>query len=987
MPVLFFDISTRGFHALQTPLLGLQLNLLMAQVNITYASFADILETIKLIPNTIELIGKGRKPGSPTEWADTEKDLKSLRSELIQLSNLWQQAPVAYFSYLKDQGARCRSTVFDFHSMITESESRGSPEALEKVAAFREQFKVLRLEITDLLNLEGRFRAARNGQLLQSTHDTVEAMIERLDTLFHDEKQSYTKFLACRDAAAQWLLDLLQELLDYDSDLVKRNRRRLFKALIRLSGHSKLYPKCFALTGLEQERHVREDLSAMSIQAFSAVFGHEALIWRQLSHPNLLPFIGLYYFQQRLCLVSPWMENGHIRGFLKQRTYDVDYLLSLILDVALGLEHLHAMGVVHGDLKGDNIFVTPTYRACIADFGLSSIVTSMSSIRFTNTSERREGGTARYQAPELHVGGHNNYKSDIYAFACLVYELLTGTAPFPELPTDVAVAMAVLQGHRPSRPPSCSGTTSMDGLWNLLQHCWEKKPELRPTTAQIVERLTGADIQAKQTLSTPDWDDTYTSKFRRKFLGQQPLPSIIKFEEVIFGHAQQTWSGSPFPSRSSSLLPLAPLKLNIFDEEDQANFSIYRTEIGNFATSDALSDDNLFDPCREFGDDKSSRKLLVSHSSARVHEPPLLAPSAISPTSTFVPPFIPFAHAPLQPRRGSRSRTDSLSSAASENLPHDAHQECDRDRATGYTKGLVVPNGRGQQKWSGSPLPSRSSSPLPHAPLLYDRKGNVVPMPPPPCPLSPNRATFVSNDSNDNDATPPGTQIPISEADREEEARHWYNRWQPRTRVDIPSSSSARRSHNKSPPQRADGDSPAGQSETWVVVNKSSHQDREPYDNDSSMHSDSLPTKASSRPRKVHLFVANPNDSDEGPRNQYHYRPPPLPPVPIPQSLSTHIPRYPPSHPSSPPPPYSTSDLAHDESTQSTPPESRPPPRPAAGQPVPNRYVATYKGPDRGDVKTMPTSSSTWSRLTKGIKSKNLQPGGGRNTRQPPLPM
>jgi serine/threonine protein kinase len=189
---------------------------------------------------------------------------------------------------------------------------------------------------------------------------------------------------------------------------MQRQKRRFFKALIRLSQESKLHPQCFTLTGLEQGKLVaggsfgdvykgwlegqsvavkvmrvfeESDLNAllkvgtwnytaryMFISIYQE-FGQEALIWRQICHPNLLPFFGLYYFQERLCLVSPWMENGHIRAFLKKNTCDNERLLSLasfrislkcsyeptpcqILDVALGLEHLHEKGIVHGDLKG-----------------------------------------------------------------------------------------------------------------------------------------------------------------------------------------------------------------------------------------------------------------------------------------------------------------------------------------------------------------------------------------------------------------------------------------------------------------------------------------------------------------------------------------------------------------------------------------------------------------------------------------------------------
>ncbi|KAJ7278643.1 hypothetical protein C8J57DRAFT_1059860, partial [Mycena rebaudengoi] len=70
-----------------------------------------------------------------------------------------------------------------------------------------------------------------------------------------------------------------------------------------------------------------------------------------------------------------------------------------------------------------NIFITPSRRVCIADFGLSSIINSVSSIQFTNSSKPTQGGTIRYQAPELHQGGHSDLHSDIYAFVGVAYEV------------------------------------------------------------------------------------------------------------------------------------------------------------------------------------------------------------------------------------------------------------------------------------------------------------------------------------------------------------------------------------------------------------------------------------------------------------------------------------------------------------------------------------------------------------------------------------
>ncbi|KAJ6551314.1 kinase-like domain-containing protein [Mycena capillaripes] len=273
------------------------------------------------------------------------------------------------------------------------------------------------------------------------------------------------------------------------------------------------------------------------VEAVLKEFSREALIWRQLCHPNVLPFFGLYHLENRLCLVSPWMEYGNIMKFLAKNNSSNTDRLSLILDVALGLQYLHKQKVIHGDLKGLNILVTPSRRACIADFGHSLIANAMT-LRFTHSTVTGRGGTARYQAPELFLGqspSQKHFGSDVYAFACVCYEIMTGKVPFHELPNDMVVMFKVAEGERPSRPMSCSGTTVLDSLWDLLQHCWEGRAEMRPKVPRIVERLVAPSIGAKSISSTTDWDDKSTSKFRRSLQPEPLLPSVSQIERMLFG--------------------------------------------------------------------------------------------------------------------------------------------------------------------------------------------------------------------------------------------------------------------------------------------------------------------------------------------------------------------------------------------------------------------------------------------------------------------
>ncbi|KAJ7826998.1 kinase-like domain-containing protein [Mycena olivaceomarginata] len=339
------------------------------------------------------------------------------------------------------------------------------------------------------------------------------------------------------------VLDSLPELL---------SRSRLSKALIRLSRASGLHPTCFPLTDVQIKGKqvaagafgdiwkglVRGQIVAVKtvrlfqdneVRAAAQEFGREALIWRQLSHPNLLPFFGLHYLDSKICLISPWMSNGHILQFLANAPPDTDRV-SLMLDVAMGVEYLHGKHVVHGDLKGMNILVTPSRRACVADFGLSAIVDAMS-LRFTHSTASARGGTLRYQAPELHMEQmQNHYGSDVYAFACVCYEIWTGKAPFSEFPRDGMVILKVVEGLRPSRPET---RPLDDGLWSLLQDCWKKQFCDRPNASQIVERFVGPAIGARPTDAAVDWDETISSKCRRSLQDWPLLPSITTIENRL----------------------------------------------------------------------------------------------------------------------------------------------------------------------------------------------------------------------------------------------------------------------------------------------------------------------------------------------------------------------------------------------------------------------------------------------------------------------
>jgi len=295
------------------------------------------------------------------------------------------------------------------------------------------------------------------------------------------------------------------------------------KALIKLSRNSGYYPECLVLKGVQlgdlvtsggygdvYKGHLKGQLIAVKVLKIShdkdiarlrKEFSSEAVIWRQLSHPNILPFCGVFHLDdktRRVCLVAPWLQNGNVVQFLQQNQ-DTD-CVQLALDIAQGIEYLHEFlkpSIVHGDLKGFNVLVTPSGRACLADFGLATARDTQTT--GPSNTNGGSGGTVRWQAPELHSpssegssgSGRNSKASDIYALACVCYEMFSGNFPFCEVPYDVRVVMGVMSGRRPARPSHDLSTKRglSDEVWHLVETCWAQKPIERPTATQVVKQL------------------------------------------------------------------------------------------------------------------------------------------------------------------------------------------------------------------------------------------------------------------------------------------------------------------------------------------------------------------------------------------------------------------------------------------------------------------------------------------------------------------
>lgn len=212
----------------------------------------------------------------------------------------------------------------------------------------------------------------------------------------------------------------------------------------------------------------------------------ELKVWGRLKHHSILPLCGVATdFGPHPAMICPWAENGALTGFL-ERQQDVlssQDKFALLNDIALGLQYLHNESVVHGDLTGSNVLINGKGRACLADFGLSTIIVEFIGTSYFTTSV---WGNVRWAATELYETPDNaslTTECDVYSFGSIMLQILTCKVPYYYVKNDIIVLGEVMKGKKPKPPKE---PRIAPGHWEFLQRCWLPRAS-RPTVGEIVE--------------------------------------------------------------------------------------------------------------------------------------------------------------------------------------------------------------------------------------------------------------------------------------------------------------------------------------------------------------------------------------------------------------------------------------------------------------------------------------------------------------------
>ena len=216
-------------------------------------------------------------------------------------------------------------------------------------------------------------------------------------------------------------------------------------------------------------------------------FEREIKLAASLQQANILPVIAAGDFDGLPYYTMPYVEGESLRARLGKGALPIGEAADILRDVAKALAYAHGRGIVHRDIKPDNVLLSGR-SAVVADFGIAKAIAAAQ--ERTNGATLTQLGTAvgtpAYMAPEQAAGDPStDHRADIYAFGCMGYELLAGHPPFHGLSPHKLMAAHMsetprpIEELRPDTPPAIA---------RMINRCLAKDPDRRPASADELLR-------------------------------------------------------------------------------------------------------------------------------------------------------------------------------------------------------------------------------------------------------------------------------------------------------------------------------------------------------------------------------------------------------------------------------------------------------------------------------------------------------------------
>jgi eukaryotic-like serine/threonine-protein kinase len=294
------------------------------------------------------------------------------------------------------------------------------------------------------------------------------------------EKPAFERFDELLDDPEFRLPDILSDRYRIGRELGRGGMARVYLA------HDLKHQRDVAL------KVIRPDLAA---SLGREQFLREIAIAAHLRHPNIVPLYDSGDDAGALYFVMPFEAGPSLRDKLQRGPLTTPDAVSVLRDVARALAYAHEQGIVHRDVKPDNVMLS-SGAAVVADFGIArAFHVAQAQAPATSIAHTGVFGTPAYMAPEQAAGDSgSDHRADIYSFGCMAYELFVGRPPFGGDSAEkiitahfVGVPRPVSE-LRPDIPPTVA---------ELISRCLEKHPDARPQSAtELVAALDTVPVPA-----------------------------------------------------------------------------------------------------------------------------------------------------------------------------------------------------------------------------------------------------------------------------------------------------------------------------------------------------------------------------------------------------------------------------------------------------------------------------------------------------------
>lgn len=216
---------------------------------------------------------------------------------------------------------------------------------------------------------------------------------------------------------------------------------------------------------------IRLEITRAERDDFEQRFLREAKSAGKLSHPGIVTVYDAGEVSNIAYIAMEYLQGQDLRELIRnEQRLAPDQIADIAAQIADALEYAHQHGVIHRDVKPGNIMVLPDGKVKLMDFGIARMQTS----GMTQTGMML--GTPKYMSPELIVGAETDGRTDIYSLGVVLYQMLTGSAPF-ESNTISTTLYRIM--HDPAPHPSTLGIRVSPGFEHILNRALAKKPEKR----------------------------------------------------------------------------------------------------------------------------------------------------------------------------------------------------------------------------------------------------------------------------------------------------------------------------------------------------------------------------------------------------------------------------------------------------------------------------------------------------------------------------